>query len=158
MMIPDGNLRTDEVISQSAHFMYHHSQMRRTLSIFLVLLFSLAPLAASLDTGSDANEDASVPACCRRHGAHHCLMTMQTAAMLAALNAGKVIATGPSTCPSFPASLPATVSTPHALAGQAVSLPALLAQFHSPATSSAATRISQFRTRSDRGPPQPVLA
>jgi len=44
--------------------------MRRTLSIFLVLFFGLGPVAAALH----AEEDAGLPACCRRHGAHHCAM------------------------------------------------------------------------------------
>lgn len=46
--------------------------MRRILAIAAVVLFWLAPVAALLP-GSD---DAQLPACCRRHGAHHCAMSM----------------------------------------------------------------------------------
>jgi hypothetical protein len=85
-------------------------------------------------------------------------MSAQTAALLAAAASGRAIATAPSTCPAFPGSLTATVSAPQALAAGALRMPQLLAQFHSPAASRAAARISQLRNRGDRGPPQPVLA
>jgi hypothetical protein len=157
-MIPDGDVRFEECVSQTGIVVYHHFQMRRTLAIFLVMLFSLAPLAAALDASIGADDDARLPACCRRHGAHHCDMSMQTAAVLAATAAGKVIAMAPSTCPAFPGSLAATVSAPQALAVSAPGLPMLLAQYRSPAASRAAARVSRCRTRDDRGPPRPFLA
>ena len=46
--------------------------MRRAISIFLILFFWLGPLETLLPGG----EDARLPACCRRHGAHHCAMTL----------------------------------------------------------------------------------
>jgi hypothetical protein len=158
MMIPDDMVRNGRPVSQTAQVVYHHSQMRRTLAIFLVLLFSLAPLAAALDTSTGSDDDARLPACCRRHGAHHCEMSAQTAALLATAASGRAIAIAPTTCPAFPTSLAATVSAPQALAAGALRMPQLLAQFHSAVASRAAARISQFCTRGDRGPPQPVLA
>ena len=44
--------------------------MRRVIVLSLMMLFSLtliAPLFAS-------NQDANLPACCRRNGKHHCMM------------------------------------------------------------------------------------
>ena len=158
MMIPDDMVRNGRPVSQTAQVVYHHSQMRRTLAIFLVLLFSLAPLAAALDVSTGSGDDARLPACCRRHGAHHCEMSAQTAALLAAAASGKATLTAPSTCPAFPTSLAATVSAPQALAAAGISLPELPTKVHSPAASRAAARISQLRNRGDRGPPQPVLA
>ena len=44
--------------------------MRRAFSILLVLLFGAGPLSFAFS----ASDDISLPACCRRHGAHHCAM------------------------------------------------------------------------------------
>ncbi|MGD0735288.1 MAG: hypothetical protein ABR976_09085 [Terracidiphilus sp.] len=127
--------------------MYSVREMRRTFSIFLILFFGLGPLAATLH----ADDDSSLPACCRRHGAHHCAMS-GPAAMLAQSD-GKPILTAPSTCPYFPGYTVASSPAPLALAALPISLPALLAQPHSPITARAAARLSQLRTRAGRGPP-----
>jgi len=47
--------------------------MRRALSILLVVVFGMPALVPLF--GAAAPDDASVPACCRRHGQHHCLMS-----------------------------------------------------------------------------------
>ena len=57
--------------------------MRRGFSIFLILFFGLGPLSALID----GSEDASLPPCCRRHGAHHCAMYARIMAMRAGLRA-----------------------------------------------------------------------
>jgi hypothetical protein len=134
--------------------MYYDSQMRRLLSIFLVLFFSLGPLAATLE----ASDDARLPACCRRHGAHHCAMTTRTTATMAQSTSNETIVTAPSTCPAFPGNTAARTTAPHALTAAAVGLPALIAQTHAPAAARAAARISQIRTRSGRAPPASILA
>jgi hypothetical protein len=135
-------------------FVYHQFQMRRLLSIFLVVSFSLGPLAATLE----ASNDARLPACCRRHGAHHCAMNMQTASMLAESVPGRAVLTAPSTCPAFPASIATAAAGPQALAASSAGLPALLAQHHSPAASRASARLSNLRACLSRGPPAPRSA
>ncbi|MFP5235473.1 MAG: hypothetical protein ACLGSD_06200 [Acidobacteriota bacterium] len=50
--------------------------MRRLLAIALVVLFWLPPVFALLPGA----QDASLPACCRRGGAHHCAMAGMGAA------------------------------------------------------------------------------
>jgi len=135
-------------------FVYDKSQMRRLLSICLVLFFGIGPLAATLEAG----DDARLPACCRRHGAHHCAMNLRMAAMMAETASGKTQVTAPSTCPAFPGNAAATTSAPQALTAAAVGLPSLLAQPHAPAAARAAARISQIRTRSGRAPPASFLA
>jgi hypothetical protein len=134
--------------------MYHQVQMRRALSILLVLFFGLGPLAATLG----AEEDTSLPACCRRNGAHHCAMQIGDAAKMADAASGKAGLIAPATCPSFPDYTVATASAPHALNALPVSLPGLLAQPHSPNAGHAAARLSQIRTRSGRAPPATSLA
>jgi hypothetical protein len=125
--------------------------MRRALTIFLILNFWLGPLAAILPAG----DESRLPPCCRRHGAHHCAMAMRMAAMTAS---GKLIFTAPATCPLYPACTAALPSAIPALAVSTVSLPVLLAQPHSPAAGRATARLSQIRTRTNRGPPATILA
>ncbi|HZQ45254.1 MAG TPA: hypothetical protein VFA99_18525 [Acidobacteriaceae bacterium] len=46
--------------------------MRRLLSILLLAAFALPLVAPALALAQDP--DAGLPACCRRHGRHHCAM------------------------------------------------------------------------------------
>lgn len=72
--------------------------MRRILSILLVLLFGMGPVTFAL--GYDA--EASLPACCRRHGAHSCAMSAAGLAYLAKVQSQTPAFTSPSHCPMFP--------------------------------------------------------
>lgn len=128
--------------------------MRRALSIFLILLFWLGPLATLLPGW----EDARLPACCRRHGVHHCAMSTGAVGMMGETGSSEHALRAPSTCPAFPGSTDATITSAQALTVAAVSMPALLAQRHSPAAGRADARISQIRTRVGRGPPADLLA
>jgi len=123
--------------------------MRRGLSIFLVLFFGLGPLSAAFQ----ASDDSRLPPCCRRHGAHHCVMSY---ARMAQAASGKPILTAPSHCPQYPSGSCVAVSPIHALAPSAESSPVLLAQDHSPVAALAAARMSQLRTHADRGPPASI--
>lgn len=73
--------------------------MRRVLAITLLLALA-APLAQPVFAAATRDPEASLPACCRRHGAHRCAMM---AAMLRALN-HPAFASRP--CPFYPS--PAT--------------------------------------------------
>ncbi|MGH9599911.1 MAG: hypothetical protein ACRD27_08600 [Terracidiphilus sp.] len=125
--------------------------MQRGISIFLVLFFSLGPFAPL----SQANEDANLPACCRRNGRHHCAINMQTmaAGMMLVPPGASPIAQAPSRCPYYPHNPTAWTTPIHALVPAPVDLPVPLAQPHSPAAARAAARLSQIRTRAGRGPP-----
>lgn len=60
--------------------------MRRLVSILLLLLLSM-PAALPVLAGTvrvSAGDDASLPACCRRDGAHHCAMSMAAKRRMAA--------------------------------------------------------------------------
>jgi hypothetical protein len=127
--------------------------MRRGFSLFLILLFSLGPLAATLQAG----DDARLPTCCRRNGAHHCAMTATQTASLA-LAAGQHILIAPNTCPRFPGNAFTVTNTAHALAASPAGLPPLAVSLHSANGARAAARISQARTRSSRAPPSPFLS
>jgi hypothetical protein len=129
--------------------------MRRALSIFLVLFFGLGPLAATLP----AEDDSGLPACCRRHGTHHCAMSTRMAAAVArAANGDKPILTSPATCPYFPGYTVAPNTPPVALAASQIGLPDLLVRPHTPSATRAAACLRQAGIRAVRGPPDCSVA
>jgi hypothetical protein len=120
--------------------------MRRALAILLLAGFSL-PLIAPLFASRPA--EASLPACCRRDGKHHC--------MLAAMAWGQVPShnrTVTEKCPYAPLAGLALMM-PHAFA--AGGIPALAGHTFASAAivreAEAGYRISADRTRQKRGPP-----
>jgi hypothetical protein len=129
----------------------YNNGVRRLLSIVLLVIFSfplISPVLA-LTSGSDA----SLPACCRRGGAHHCML-MRTAESTG--SAVSLTATPPR-CPAFPA-----VVTPvkhgdlsfHAASlifAEIVSHPAVRTQ------TEARARVALDRSRQKRGPPVDLL-
>lgn len=124
--------------------------MRRILSILLTLVLGLGPAMASvpanaLTLGWNAHGDESgLPACCRRHGAHHCAMGTQATSETSVSAAG--------CCPYWP----------HALASAAAPLAALKPESHalriavehrSASQAEIAAGISDRRSWPKRGPP-----
>jgi hypothetical protein len=122
--------------------------MRRGTSILLLAFFLLGSLPAVL-----GDNDANLPACCRRNGVHHCAMASVRAAILAS---GKPIVTAPSTCPNYPGDNALTMAPLSGLVPTATAELALPAAFHSPSASRATARVSAARTRSSRAPPAPI--
>jgi hypothetical protein len=120
--------------------------MRRALAIILLAGFSfplIAPLFAS------GPSEASLPACCRRNGKHHCMMTSAMTGETSSRDRSVA-----EKCPYSP------------LAGLALMLPHALAAAHRPIAAAgsagqaaavrdalAGYRISADRTRRKRGPP-----
>lgn len=127
--------------------------MRRALSIFLVLLFGLGPLTAALDAGGDSR----LPACCRRHGAHHCAMADSAMAKMLQAASDKPSLTTPSHCPFYPGDTIAILAPVPALASSPANLPDPLSQLHSAVAHRVAARGSQFRAHAGRSPPLPLL-
>ncbi|MFP5210858.1 MAG: hypothetical protein ACLGRW_16385 [Acidobacteriota bacterium] len=129
--------------------------MRRGLSILLVLFFGLGPLAATLP----ASDDASLPPCCRRNGAHHCAMSMRMAAMMAEAAYGSVpLLASPAHCPLYPQHPAAWLTPPYALAAAFAGLPHLLVEA-GPAAAEPVTRsLNRIRACAGRGPPAFALS
>src|SRR3974377_722585 len=117
------------------------SQMRRPLAILLLPFFALRPLQGLLE----AYGGARLPACCRRHGAHHCAMSEDTVAALARALSSRPVFTAPATCPSFPGFALGFSTPSHALAVSDVTLPALLERSHSPVHAIADVRMAPVR-------------
>jgi hypothetical protein len=104
--------------------------MRRSLSILLAVIFGLGPLTFVLPQ----NDNASLPACCRRHGAHHC--TMPAPSSSASEFERSSVFTAPSHCPLYPAhqsanltSFAAIVRWPVGMAANVQPAPAAAAHF-----------------------------
>lgn len=83
--------------------------MRRALSILLMVLFGAGPLSFALNL----SDDITLPACCRRLGAHHCAMDSQQSQ-----NApGKATLKARSRCQQFPSHPNARTSSYPAASG-----------------------------------------
>jgi hypothetical protein len=130
----------------------YNDGVRRILSITLLLLVSL-PLISPL-LALAAGPGANLPACCRRNGAHHCMLKMQAAETL---GSGVRLSAIPQRCPAYPA-----VVTPvkHGdLSFDAISL--IFAEIVShPSVKSqtqARARVALDRSRQKRGPPSDLL-
>jgi hypothetical protein len=123
--------------------------MRRGVSIFLVLLFSLGPVSAALR----ANRDAGLPPCCRRLGAHRCAMSGAVGARVVAADSNRPILSAPSHCRYYPADSRAKLSPACGLALPSTNQLILPEQDYASAAPTRAARLSPWRTRADRGPP-----
>lgn len=124
--------------------------MRRLLSLVLLAAFVLPIVAPALALGQDP--DAGLPACCRRHGKHHCAMLME---MMSRAHSGPQIG---AVCLCYPQHLVAPVtgahlvvfgSSPHSVLFAFACTPAVRAETH--------RRIARERSRHKRGPPTRLL-
>jgi len=125
-------------------------EMRRALSILLMAFFSLGPPTAALQ----ADDDSRLPACCRRHGQHHCAMSEPTALAAALATSTQVPAfAAPAHCPNFPEYLAQSMASFTALAPASAALPTALVQAHAPSPIRASVRFGSIREHLGRGPP-----
>jgi hypothetical protein len=126
--------------------------VRRLIGITLLLLFSLPLISPVLALAGSS--DANLPACCRRNGAHHCMMKMRQAKSSGSeINLSAI----PQKCPAYPA-----VVTPvqhgklsfHAASlifAEIVSHPSVKMR------TQARARVALDRSRQKRGPPSDLL-
>jgi hypothetical protein len=130
--------------------------MRRGFSIFLILFFGLGPLSALID----GTEDASLPPCCRRHGAHHCAMYQRVLAMRAqqALDPRPAVS-DPLTCPNYPGPAIAMLMPAHAVTAAVVEATAAwMAVSHVAVPRYAPAVSAPLRAHAGRGPPAATLS
>jgi hypothetical protein len=120
--------------------------MRRLLSISMALFLGVTPLLGTLGAG----DDSSLPACCRRHGAHHCAMTTK---MAKALTDGIPAVTTPMSCPLFPGFLAGLSAPAPALAASVAGLAAPRVRVGSLTASGADARLRPVSIDAGRGPP-----
>lgn len=122
--------------------------MRRVLSILLALAFGLGPVAFAI--GYD--EDASLPACCRRHGTHHCGMSDTGRAYMTTVLNRTASFSAPTHCPFYPHTF-GILSAVHALLVAGSSLPAEAPVSRQASTHTSSERKSEAAPRASRGPP-----
>jgi hypothetical protein len=121
--------------------------VRKLFAILQLLLLSLPTFASvtALRGGSDAN----LPACCRRLGTHHCLMSPAERAAIAGVGFSAV----PQPCPYCPKALPAAQHSPASPAPAALFFAQIASHPAGIAQTLAKRRIAQDRARQKRGPP-----
>jgi hypothetical protein len=129
--------------------------MRRGFSILLIVLFGLGPLSVALQ----ASDESRLPACCRRHGAHHCAMDAQMASRTAQDESGLTpVVSAPLTCPYYPGARGAMLTSVYALAVAPASVQAVLTRTLAPVSGPAEALSSPSRTHAGRGPPEANLS
>jgi len=127
--------------------------MRRALSILLTLFFAIGPLTPLFGE----TDDPRLPACCRRHGSHHCAM-YEAALAQAISSSGQPAWTAQSHCPLYPHGTLAPSSSAHALIAANVQTRTLLTGSHRLGERHVAPASRFFPNLSVRGPPAPSFA
>ena len=126
--------------------------MRRLLSILLLTAFALPIVAPAFALADDP--DAGLPACCPRHGQHHCAMMMELMARRARESSQPQIG---AVCPCYPRHEAPPISSAHLLALHAPRHAAVFSAALAPAARAETHgRISRERSRYKRGPPSPL--
>ena len=130
----------------------YNGRVRRLIGTLLLLLFSFPLISPVLAFA--AGPDANLPACCRRNGAHHCLMKMQMAEPSGPERNFSAI---PQTCPAYPAAVTQiqhgdlSFHSASLIFAEVVSHPSVRLQ------TQARARVALDRSRQKRGPPSNLL-
>ena len=124
--------------------------MQRLIAILLFAVFALPFAPPALALGAEAG----LPACCRRQGAHGCVMTrLERSALAAKTDTAPKWAAALARCPYCPA----TLNIAHAPLLAASLAQATDAEFYSHPSGVVQTesrrRIARDRSRQQRGPP-----
>jgi hypothetical protein len=128
--------------------------MRRGFSIFMILFFGLGPLSAFID----GSEDASLPPCCRRHGAHHCAMAMRMAAMAHLPPDPRPAFNVPLTCPNYPGPSITILMPSHALTAAQANPHIAMTRSVARVFARKCVQESPSRAHAGRGPPAANLS
>jgi len=129
--------------------------MRRGFSIFLILFFGLGPLSALVDSSADA----SLPACCRRQGAHHCVLYAQSGAMRAGRGIDPTPGfSTPPTCPLYRGPNFTMLMPAHAITAARPSFRAEFTRTPAPTFELMAAFSRPSRAHAGRGPPAANLS
>jgi hypothetical protein len=125
----------------------NQNAMRRWLAIPMLCLF-LLPLCSGF-FGDNAAE-ASLPACCRKDGKHHCAMLAEQASDDKGMGAIR------EKCPCLPAALSILVLPSFAPTTAAAIFAGVVQHASVAPQTDARRRISYDRARQKRGPPYPL--
>ena len=125
--------------------------MRHLMSISMALFLGLTPLMGTLG----ASDDSRLPACCWRHGAHHCAMSMQ---MAKAQPDGMPAVTAPMRCPLFPGFQAGPSAPAPALTASMAGLPVPLVRAGSHVALGANALMRPVSIDAGRGPPAATMS
>jgi hypothetical protein len=130
----------------------YNDTVRRLISIALLLIFSFPLISPVLALA--ASSDANLPACCRRNGAHHCVMKVQ---QTESSGPGITLSSIPQRCPAYPAVITSvqhrdlSLHAASLIIAEIVSYPSVKVQ------TQARARVAFDRSRQKRGPPTHLL-
>ncbi len=125
------------------------SVLRKLITIALLVVFGL-PFAQSLFALTPKG-DANLPACCRRNGKHHCMMSMAERAQ--SLDDKARIEAPKDKCPYAPATVAVSHHPTDGVAAASVVYAELLSHPSVRPHTESKRRIARDRSRSKRGPP-----
>jgi hypothetical protein len=129
---------------------YNHN-VRRLLTITLLFLFSLPLISPALAVV--ASQGANLPICCRKNGAHHCMLMQQTESSGPEVRLSAI----PQHCPAYPAVVTQikhgdlSLHAASLIFAEIVSHPSIKTQ------TQARARVALDRSRQKRGPPSNLL-
>ncbi|HKO20271.1 MAG TPA: hypothetical protein VJU82_15450 [Acidobacteriaceae bacterium] len=131
--------------------------MRRALSILLVMVFWMPAFLPLF--GAVTPDGAGVPACCRRHGQHHCVMSeSERAALRATGNAVPEFRAPTPRCPYQRSPVRSMQQVRLAVPVGQVSYAALVSRPNGLPQTQSKWRVSRERARQKRGPPADLLS
>ena len=130
------------------------SPLRKLLAIALLVAFGL-PFASSLFALTPKSK-VNLPACCRRNGKHHCVMSIPERQN--ATNDGTQFSAPPDKCPYCPSSIAAGHTNPLASGAHTASARVCVSSHPTGLVQTESKRrISRDRSRQKRGPPIPIF-
>lgn len=133
---------------------FNQGSLRKSLAIALLLALGLPFLAPLLALGQGV--DASLPACCRRNGAHHCARSLEASRTDG--DSGKHFRAPALKCPYTPAEAASAHPLPMGLPAAETYFRPFLAAFAGTAQTECRQRIPRDRSRQKRGPPMATLS
>jgi hypothetical protein len=126
--------------------------VRRLIGITLLLLFSLPLISPVLALA--AISDANLPACCRRNGAHHCIMRLQ---QTESSGPGISLSAIPEKCPAYPAVVTQVQHGKLSLHAASLIFAEIVSHPSVKTQTLARARVALDRSRQKRGPPSSDL-
>jgi hypothetical protein len=123
----------------------YNRDVRRSLAISLLLLFSLPLIAPMFALQADAG--SNLPACCRRNGTHRCSMQIPGESQGVRLSVMR------EKCPAYPKAVTSTKRTDLSLETSTLLLSGALVHPAAETRVRACARMALYRSQQQRGPP-----
>jgi hypothetical protein len=126
--------------------------VRRLIGITLLLLLSLSLISPVLALGGSSA--ANLPACCRRNGAHRCMLKMHQAK---SSGSGINLSAIPQKCPAYPAVVTSVQHGKRSFHAASLIFAEIASHPSVKTQNQARARVAFDRSRHKRGPPTDLL-